>query len=108
MKSKQFVGRPPLNSKEFLAKCQEAIEKVRAEKNTVEANEQPLEGGNGKRQIQADQKRNIWIIESDGRKVKTTWKDVATEYDSYGKNIITRLKMGLDSGCDISMVELDD
>ena len=38
------------NSAVFLERCQEAIGKVRAEKK-VEANEQPLEGGNGKEQV---------------------------------------------------------
>jgi len=35
VKSKQFVGRPPLNSKEFLARCKEAIEKVRKNKGVA-------------------------------------------------------------------------
>ena len=116
VKSKQFVGRPPLNSKEFLAKCQEAIEKVRAEdvglsptittKNTVEANEQPLEGGNGKRQLQMDKKLRTWLIEADGSKKKISCREICEQFND--GSLVTRLRACIDDGADISTVELND
>ena len=109
VKSKQFVGRPPLNSKEFLAKCQEAIEKVRAEKNIVEANEQPLESGNGKRQLQMDKKLRTWLIESDGTKKQISCREICEQFESkQNPSIVTRLRACIDDGADIGIVELDD
>ncbi|MHC4792080.1 MAG: hypothetical protein ACYS8Y_11700, partial [Planctomycetota bacterium] len=35
VKSKQFVGRPPLNSKEFVEKCQQVIDEVRKNKGVA-------------------------------------------------------------------------
>ena len=106
VKSKQFVGRPPLNSKEFLAKCQEAIEQVRDEKK-VEANEQPLEGGNGKRQLQMDKKLRTWLIEADGSKKKISCREICEQFESkQNPSIVTRLRAGIDDGADLSTVEL--
>ena len=109
VRSKKYTGRPPLNSKEFIAKCQEAIEQVRAEKNIVEANEQPLEGDNGKRQLQMDKKLRTWLIESDGTKKKISCREICEQFESkQNPSIVTRLRAGIDDGADISTVELND
>ena len=91
------------NSPEFLAKCREAIQKVRDDK--VEANEMPLENGNGKRKIQMDKKLRTWLIETDGTKTEISCREICEKFDS---NIVTRLRAGIDSGADLSTVELDD
>ena len=44
------------NSAVFIDRCKEAIAKVRDEKKSIEANEQPLEGDNGKRKLQMDKR----------------------------------------------------
>ena len=106
VKSKKYVGRPPLNSQEFIAKCQEAIAQVRAEKNTVEANEQPLEGGNGKRQLQMDKKLRTWLIEADGSKKKISCREICEQFND--GSLVTRLRAGIDDGADISTVELEN
>ena len=115
VKSKQFVGRPPLNSKEFLAKCQEAIEKVRAEDvglsptittNPVEANEQPLENSNGKRKLQMDKKLRTWLIESDGTKKKISCREICEQFND--GSLVTRLRECIDDGADLGIIELDD
>ena len=110
VKSKQFVGRPPLNSKEFIAKCQQAIDEVREEKKSIEANEQPLENSNGdKRKLQMDKKLKTWLVETDGTKKEISCREICEQFESkQNPSIVTRLRAGIDDGADISTVELDD
>jgi hypothetical protein len=105
VKSKKYVGRPPLNSKEFLDKCKEAIAQVRAEKNTVEANDMPLESGNVKRQLQMDKKLRTWLIESDGTKNQISCREICEQFND--GSLVTRLRACIDDGADIGIVELD-
>ena len=100
------LNRWSYNSAVFLERCREAIGKVRAEKK-VEANEMPPQIGNGKRKFQMDKKLNVWLIEPDGTKKPMSCREVAEKYDSYKKGIIKQLRAGIDSGCDLSTVELD-
>jgi len=96
------------NSAVFIDRCKEAIAKVRDEKK-VEANEQPLEGGNGKRKLQMDKKLRTWLIESDGTKKEISCREICEKFESEkNPRIVTRLRAGIDSGADISTVELDD
>ena len=107
VRSKKYVGRPPLNSNEFLARCKQAIDEVREEKK-VEANEQPLQNDNGdKRKLMMDKKLRTWLVESDGTKKEISCREICEKFESKEKNIITRLRAGIDSGADISTVELD-
>ena len=109
VKSKQFVGRPPLNRKEFVEKCQQAIDEIRAEKQVPEANEQPLEGSNGKRKLQMDKKLRTWLVETDGTKKEISCREICEQFESkQNPSIVTRLRAGIDEGADISIVELDD
>ena len=91
------------NSPEFIDKCREAIQKVRDDK--VEANEMPLENGNGKRKLQMDKKLRTWLIDSDGTKKSISCREICEQFES---SIVTRLRAGIDSGADISTVEIDD
>jgi len=96
------------NSAVFIDRCKEAIEKVRAEKK-VEANEQPLEGDNGKRKIQMDKKLRTWLIEADGTKKEISCREICEQFENkQNPSIVTRLRAGIDDGADISIVELDD
>ena len=100
------------NSPEFIDKCREAIQKVRDDSAgvavsnfpKVEANEMPLENGNGKRKIQMDKKLRTWLIDSDGTKKPISCREICMDFDS---NIVTRLRAGIDSGADLSTVEID-
>jgi len=104
IQSNKYVGPMPLNDNEFIEKCNEAIAKVRDEK-AVDANELPPMNGNGKRKLQMDSKLRTWLIDSDGTKKSISCREICIDYDS---NIVTRLRAGIDSGADISTVELDD
>ena len=96
------------NSAVFIDRCKEAIAKVRDEKK-VEANEQPLEGGNGKRKLQMDKKLRTWLIESDGTKKEISCREICEKFESkQNPSIVTRLRAGIDDGADISIVELDN
>jgi hypothetical protein len=110
VKSKQFVGRPPLNSKEFIAKCKEAIAKVRDEEKSIEANELPLESGvtDGRRRLQMDRKLRTWIVEPNGVKKPISCREICEQFESkQNPSIVTRLRAGIDDGADISTVELN-
>jgi len=61
----------------------------------------------GKRKVQMDKKLNTWIIEADGTKKAISCREIAEQFDSYENGIIKRLRMGIDSGADISTIELD-
>ena len=89
----------------FLNECQSKTDMVQDMK--VEANEQPLQNNNGKRKLQMDKKLNTWLIETDGTKKAISCCEIAEQYDSYEKGIIKRLRTGIDSGADISTVELN-
>jgi hypothetical protein len=98
----------PKTAEDFIARCREAIDKVREKKNAVEANEQPLEGSNGKRKIQMDKKLRTWLIESDLTSKGISCREICEKFESEkNPNIVTRLRAGIDSGADISTVELD-
>ena len=67
--------------------------------------DQPISGGNGKRKLQMDSKLRTWLIETDGTKKSISCREICEKFES---NIVTRLRAGIDSGADISTVELDD
>jgi len=100
------VNRWSYNSVVFLERCREVIEKVRTEKK-VEANELPPMKTDGKRKVQMDKKLNTWLIEADGTKKVISCREIAEQFDSYEKGIVKRLRAGIDSGADISTVELN-
>jgi len=112
------LNRWSYNSVVFLEQCQKAIEQVRAEKQ-VEANEQPLQNGNGKRKLQMDKKLRTWLVEADGTKKEISCREICETFESKQnpspdsrdpakRDIVTRLRAGIDSGADISTVELDN
>jgi len=96
----------PETATEFSQVCQEAANEVTDDDKT-EANEMPLENGNGKRKIQMDRDLKTWLVESDGTRKAISCREIAEQFDSFEKNIIVRLKQAIDSGADISTVELD-
>ena len=98
------LNRWSYNSDAFIEKCREAIEKVRNGK-VVEAAEMPLENGNGKRKLQMDKKLRTWLIDSNGTRKAISCREICEKFES---NIVTRLRAGIDSGADLSTVELDD
>jgi len=77
---------------------------LRRNGKVVEANEMPLENGNGKRKLQMDKKLRTWLIDSNGTRKAISCREICEKFDS---NIVTRLRAGIDSGADISTVELD-
>jgi hypothetical protein len=80
---------------------------MRAEKQ-VEANEQPLESSNGKRKLQMDKKLRTWLVEADGTKKEISCREICEQFESkQNPSIVTRLRAGIDSGADISTVELN-
>ena len=98
------------NSAVFMDRCKEAIQKVRAEKE-IDVNELPpapmvSSSDNGKRTIQMDKNLNTWLIEADGTKTEISCREICERFND--GSIITRLRTGIDSGADISTVELDD
>ena len=108
-RSKNSTNNWSYNSAAFLARCDEAIQKVRDEKNAVEANEQALESGNGTRKLQMDKKLRTWLVESDGTKQEISCREICEQFENKtNPRIVTRLRAGIDDGADISTVELDD
>ena len=112
------LNRWSYNSAEFLDRCKEAIAGcdaltrrlllVRENKDAVEANEQPLENSNGKRKLQMDNKLRTWLIEADGTKKEISCREICEQFESKtNPRIVTRLRAGIDSGADISTVELN-
>lgn len=105
VRSPKSVNNWSRNSAVFLERCREAIDEVRTEKK-VEANEMPLENGNGgARRLQMDSKLRTWLIEADGTQKPISCREICEKFES---SIVTRLRAGIDSGADISTVELDD
>ena len=94
------------NSAVFIERCREAIEQVRVEKS-IEANELPPQSADGKRRLQMDKKFRTWLIEADGTQKPMSCREIAEQFDSYEKGIIKRLRAGIDSGADLSTVEID-
>jgi hypothetical protein len=89
---------------EFLEKCHEVINQVRESKKAVEANEMPLQT-EVKRKLQMDKKLNTWLVEADGTKKAISCREICEQFND--GSIVTRLRAGIDSGADISTVELD-
>ena len=104
------LNRWSYNSVEFLDQCREAIAKVRESKQAVEANEQPLQNGNGdKRKLMMDKKLGTWLVETDGTKKEISCREICETFENKtNPRIVTRLRAGIDDGADISTVELDD
>jgi len=94
--------RTSLNSDAFIEKCREAIQEVRDDK--VEANEMPLQKNEGKRKLQMDSKLRTFLIETDLTSKAISCREICEEFEG---SIVTRLRAGIDSGADISTVELD-
>ena len=131
------LNRWSYNSVEFLERCKRAMRSttpspaiagcdaltrrlllVRENKDAVEAcgrlvealtpREQPLQNGNGdNRKLMMDKKLRTWLVEADGTKKPISCREIAEQFDSYEKGIIRRLRAGIDSGADISTVELN-
>ncbi|MBC8233127.1 hypothetical protein H8E77_26575, partial [bacterium] len=89
---------------------QQAIDEVREEKKSIEANDQPLQNDNGeKRKLMMDKKLRTWLIEADGSKKKISCREICEQFESkQNPSIVTRLRAGIDDGADISIVELDN
>ena len=98
------------NSAVFIDRCKEAIQQVRDEKKSIEANEQPLQNDNGdKRKLMMDKKLRTWLVETDGTKKEISCREICETFENKtNPRIVTRLRAGIDDGADISTVELDD
>jgi hypothetical protein len=101
------LNRWSYNSVVFLEECGKLLDAMRTEKQ-VEANEQPLQNGNGKRKLQMDRKLRTWLVEADGTKTEISCREICEQFESkQNPSIVTRLRAGIDSGADISTVELN-
>jgi hypothetical protein len=101
------LNRWSYNSVVFLEECYKRIDAMRAEKQ-VEANEQPLQNGNGKRKVQMDKKLRTWLVEADLTSKEISCREICETFESkQNPSIVTRLRAGIDSGADISTVELN-
>jgi len=69
------------------------------------AKPKPLSNGNGKRKLQMDQKLRTWLLDTAGRKQSISCREICEKFDG---RIVTKLRAGIDSGADISTVELDN
>ena len=103
----ESLNRWSYNSVVFLEKCHEVINQVRESKKAVEANEMPLQA-EVKRKLQMDKKLRTWLVESDGSKKEISCREICEQFESkQNPRIVTRLRAGIDSGADISTVELN-
>ena len=93
------------NSAVFIDRCKEAIEKVREEKKSIEANEMPSEKSEGVRKLQMDSKLKTWLVESNGLRKPISCREICETFED--SSLVTRLRQGIDSGADISTVEID-
>jgi hypothetical protein len=98
------LNRWSYNSVVFLEECGKLLDAMRAHVQ-VEANEQPLQNSNGKRKLQMDKKLRTWLVESDGTKKEISCREICEQFND--GSIVTRLRAGIDSGADISTVELN-
>ena len=92
----------PDNADEFIAKCKQAEAEV---EDTIEDVDDTPTNGDGKRKLQMDKKLNTWLIEPDGTKKPFSCREICEQFDG---NIVMQLRAGIDSGGDISTVELDN
>ena len=100
------LNRWSYNSVVFLEECHKRIDAVRAEKQ-VEANELPPMNGDGKRKLQMDKKLRTWLVETDGTKKEISCREICEQFETnQNPNLVPRLRAGIDSGADISTVEL--
>jgi hypothetical protein len=104
------LNRWSYNSVVFLEECYKRIDAMRAlnDEKVVEANDLPLQNGNGKRKLQMDKKLRTWLVEADGTKKEISCREICEQFESkQNPSIVTRLRAGIDSGADISTVELN-
>jgi len=100
---------------------------VRESKKAVEANEMPAcdagcdassttpsttrrlpQQTEVKRKLQMDKKLRTWLVEVDGSKKEISCREICEQFESkQNPSIVTRLRAGIDSGADISTVELN-
>ena len=92
----------PDNVDEFVERCKQAEATV--EDTTDDANGKPLENDNGKRKLQMDKKLRTWLVEADGTKTEISCREIC---EQFAGRFVTQLRAGIDSGGDISTVELD-
>ncbi len=92
----------PDNADEFIAKCKQAEAEV---EDTIEDVDDTPTNGDGKRKLQMDKKLNTWLIEADGTKKDFSCREICEQFDG---NLVMRLRSGIDSGGDISTVELEN
>jgi len=101
------LNRWSYNSVVFLEECYKRIDAMRAEKQ-VEANELPPMKTDGKRKLQMDKKLRTWLVEADGTKKEISCREICEQFENKANpSIVTRLRAGIDSGADISTVELN-
>lgn len=100
----------PKTAEEFIEKCKEALKRVRLEQ-VSETNPELSNNDNGngdKRKIQMDRKLHTWLIKADGTKKKISCAEICQQFESkQNPKIISRLRQGIDSGADISTIELN-
>jgi hypothetical protein len=55
-----------------------------------------------------DKKLRTWLVEADGSKKEISCREICETFESkQNPSIVTRLRAGIESGADISTVELD-
>ena len=116
----------PDTAEEFVERCKEAdvvsacrdgLSSRRTRDDTTDnANDKPLENGDGGagglgtdgtavRKLQMDKKLRTWLVEADGTKTEISCREICEQFNG---NIVMQLRAGIDSGGDISTVELDN
>ena len=104
----------PITESEFVERCKEleaaTVDDTTVDNSVDESVTAPMgEGtqmdGNGKRKLQMDSKLRTWLIEADGTKKDFSCREICEEFNG---NIVMQLRAGIDSGGDISTVELDN
>jgi hypothetical protein len=90
------------------AACQKDAQVERDPKSLNRWSYNSMENGNDKRKLQMDKKLRTWLIEASGTKKEISCREICEQFESkQNPSIVTRLRVGIDSGADISTVELD-
>ena len=93
----------PSTESEFVERCKQAEAEV---EDTIDDNsdDDAPTNGDGKRKLQMDKKLRTWLVEADGTKTEISCREIC---EQFAGRFVTQLRAGIDSGGDISTVELD-
>ena len=100
----------PDTAEDFIDRCKQAEADVIDDNSVDESATAPMVevsqmDSDGKRKLQMDKKLKTWLVEPDGTKKEISCREICEQFDG---NLVMQLRAGIDSGGDISTVELDN